>query len=169
VDAGATEDHATYTRDRRTFAAVVVVAILVGAVAAGVYYETQGAPLQLSPLIEVSFVGVNVLPSDAMNVVIQLSLGIHNTQDQSVTFYGLLYTLYGNAQTLDAGYIRQDLPIAAGKVFVLNNTYRAELSDTTLQQVNKDTGMTWRISGTAYFGTAGGNQTSPFTVDFETQ
>ena len=149
-------------------AVVFVVLIVVVAVAAGVYYETGAAQQKPGP-VEVSFVGVGLIPSDAMNVVIQLALGIHNHEAGGITFYGILYTLYGNELTLDAGYIRQNQPVASGAVFVLNNTYRAELSDTTLQQVNKDTSMSWRIAGTVDFGTAAGNQTTPFTVTFQTQ
>jgi hypothetical protein len=147
---------------------VLLVLLVVVAVAAGVYYET-GAAQQKPGLVDVSFVGVSLIPSDPMNVVIQLALGIHNHASGDITFRGMLYTLYGNELTLDAGYIRQNQPLASGSVFVLNNTYRAELSDTTLQSVNKDTSMSWRISGTVDFATAAGNQTSPFSVTFQTQ
>jgi hypothetical protein len=110
-----------------------------------------------------------LIPSDPMNVVIQLALGVHNREGNGITFHGILYTLYGNELPLDAGYIRQNQALAQGAAFVLNNTYRAELSDTTLQQVNKDTSMSWRISGTVDFTTAAGNQTVPFSVMFQTQ
>ena len=152
---------------RTVVAVVLVVVLVVVAVAAGVYYETS-APSQSGP-IEVTYVGVSLIPSDAMNVVIQLALGIHNHEAGSITFYGSLYTLYGNELTLDAGFIRSNQALASGSVYVLNNTYRAELSDTTLQQVNKDTSMSWRIAGTVDFATSAGNQTTPFSVTFQTQ
>ena len=64
---------------------------------------------------------------------------------------------------------QQDQPAASGTVFFRNNTYRAELIDTTLQQFNKEKSMSWRIARTVDFATAVGDQSHRFGVTFLTQ
>ena len=63
----------------------------------------------------------------------------------------------------------QDQPAASGTVLFLNNTYRAELIDTTLLQFNKEMRMSWRIAGTVDFAPTVGDQSVRFGVTFLTQ
>ncbi len=79
-------------------------------------------------------------------IVILVVFDAHNYGTEAVTLHDLSYTLDGNGEQMDAGYIPQQALIAPGGDHVFNYTFTAELSDTGLDVTYKPA-FAWTLSG----------------------
>lgn len=142
-----------------------MVVVLVSAGALIYNYATATGPKQNSP-VKVSLVVAQTLPSIASDIVVMAELEVSNQSPQPVVFYGMLYQLFGDGESLDQGFIHQQENLAPGGHAVFNYTFTAELSDTALDDPIKPTSMAWSLQGTMDFDSSEGNQTAPYTVSF---
>jgi len=111
--------------------------------------------------------GAKVVSSNNVQIVLNVTLGLHNNGQQDVTFDGALYSLSANANPLSTGYINQKMVLRAGSTAELNSTISINLSDNPSFS-NIGTSFSWRMNGNADITTAGSSTKAPFDFNFKT-
>lgn len=155
-------------RSRITIVAILVVVIVLVSAGALIYnYATAVGPKDNSP-VKVTLVVAQTVPSIAYDIIVMAEFQVSNPGSQPVTFYGMLYSLLGDGENYDDGFIHQTESLAPGGHADFNYTFTAELSDTALDDPVKPSSMAWSLQGTMDVDTVSTNSTYPYTVDFNT-
>jgi hypothetical protein len=155
-------------RQTKTIVVVVVVVLLVLASSAALIYNSDSTGPKVASPVKVTVVSAQTLPSVSYDIVIVVEFQVSNTSPNAVVFNGMLYQLFGNGENLDQGFIAQHYSVPSQGHVVFNNTFTAELSDNGIDTPTKPTDVAWNMQGTLDLMTTSGNQTAPYTVDFET-
>ena len=140
---------------------VVIVVLAAAALGVGLWITRQIEPLQ------VSFDGVSVKSIGLTSATLNIRLKIYNPNTMiTATLLRADYDLYGNNIHLGNGVIPQRVDIPAGGTRTVATDFDLSYSGAArgLWSALKEGGVSWRITGTAYFDTPIGTINVPFDI-----